>query len=280
MTEEQHHEICILASMAKNGAAEMDPADDARKFLLDSLGVGAMQRHVSAEKYHKVVADGGMQVQQGSGVPFLSNIVNEGAIAQALFFVNNPPSQQVASILRSKVDGVAHPSSRTCINLCGDTVDLRTYGKSTSSNASGKRSINNQLKAADDDSGNNSPQFVGVKTCAASSAADEAGANKLDRVRKRVGKLAFSASLPPGTAAKAGEVYKRIVLGNEVITSIVCDFPDKLSLEVVAMSMTLISPPDKKCLRALLEEASNLTNANFDDDLVPRDELSSRANKF
>jgi hypothetical protein len=138
VTEEQHREICILASLAKDGAAEMDLADDAWKFLLDSLGVGAMQCHVSAEKYHKVAADGGMQVQQGGGVPFLSNIVNEGDMAQVLCIVNNPTSQQAASILCSKVDGVAHPSSRTCINLCGETVDLRTYGKSTSSNAARK----------------------------------------------------------------------------------------------------------------------------------------------
>ena len=70
MTEEQHRKISILASMAKGGAAEMDPADDARKFLSDSLGVGAMQRHVSAEKYHKVAVDGGMQVQQDGGMPY------------------------------------------------------------------------------------------------------------------------------------------------------------------------------------------------------------------
>jgi hypothetical protein len=131
--------------MAKDGAAEMDPADNARKFLLDSLGVDAMQRHVSAEKYHKVAADGGMQVQQGGGMPFLSNIMNKGGMAQVLFIVNNPPSQQAASILRSKVAGVTHPSGRTCINLCREIVNLRTYGKSTSSNAAGKQSINNRL---------------------------------------------------------------------------------------------------------------------------------------
>jgi hypothetical protein len=252
VTEERHREISILASMAKGGAAEMDPADDARKFLSDSLGVSAMQRHVSSEKYHKVVVDGGMQVQQDGGVPFLSNIVNEGILAQALFIVNDPPSHQATSILRSKVAGVAHPSGAACINFCGETVDLRTYGKSISSNAAGKRSINNRLNGNmlelvdGNDSGNNSPQFVGVKTCTASSVADEALAKKLDRVRKRAGELVFSASSSPGTAAKAGELYKRIVHGNEVITPIVCDFPDKLSQEVVAMTMTLMSPPEKK----------------------------------
>jgi hypothetical protein len=30
---EQHREISILASMAKGGAVEMDPADDARKLM-------------------------------------------------------------------------------------------------------------------------------------------------------------------------------------------------------------------------------------------------------
>ena len=65
-------------------------------------------------------------------------------------------------------------------------------------------------------------------------------------MRKRAGELVFSASSSPGTAAKASELYKRIVHGNKVITSIVRDFPDKLSQEVVAMSMILISPPEKK----------------------------------
>ncbi len=129
---------------------------------------------------------------------------------------------------------------------------MRTYGKSTSSNAAGKRIINNGLNGNildlvnDDDSDNNFPQFVGVKTCAAPSAADEALKKKLDRVRKRAGELVFSASSSPGTAAKTGELYKRIVHGNEVITSIVRDFPDKLSQEVAVMSMTLMSPPEKK----------------------------------
>ena len=185
VTEEQHREISILASMAKGGAAEMDPADDARKFLSDSLGIGAMQRRVSAEKYHKVAVDGSMQVQQDGGVPFLSNIVNQGSLAQALFLINNPPSHQATSILHSKVAGVAHPSGVACINLCGETVDLRTYGKSTSSNAAWKRSINNRLNgnilelAYDNDSGDNYPQYVGVKTCAAPSVADEALAKKI-----------------------------------------------------------------------------------------------------
>ena len=76
--------------------------------------------------------------------------------------------------------------------------------------------------------------------------ADEALAKKLDRVWKRAGELVFSASSSPGTAAKVGELYKRIVHGNEVIASIIRDFPDKLSQEVVAMSMTLMSPPEKK----------------------------------
>jgi hypothetical protein len=111
--------------------------------------------------------------------------VNEGSLAQALFIINNPPSHQATSILHSKVAGVAHPSGVACINLCRETVDLRTYGKSTSSIAAGKRSINNWLNdnilklAYDNNSGDNSPQFVGVKTCAAPSVADEALAKKI-----------------------------------------------------------------------------------------------------
>jgi hypothetical protein len=147
-----------------------------------------MQRRVSAEKYHKVAVDGSMQVQQDGGVPFLLPSLTSGN-----------------TILHSKVAGVAHPSGVACINLCRETVDLRTYGKSTSSNAAWKRSINNRLNgnilelAYDNDSGDNYPQYVGVKTCAAPSVADEALAKKLDRVWKRAGELVFSASSSPGT---------------------------------------------------------------------------------
>ena len=254
MTEEQHREISILASMAKVGAAEMDPADDARKFLLDSLGIGAMQRHVSTEKYHKVAVDGGMQVQQDGGVPFLSNIVNEGGLGGASAVYHKQPSLTSGNAYSAFKGGwCCPPSGRTwCFNLCGETEDLRTCSKATSSNAAGKQTINIGLNgnilelAYDDDSGDNSLQFVGVKTCAATSSTDEALAKKLDRVQKRAGELVFSASSSPCTAAKAGELYKRIVHGNKVITSIVCDFPNKLSQEVVTMSMTLMSPPKKK----------------------------------
>jgi hypothetical protein len=34
MTEDQHRKISILASMSKDGAAEMNPEDDARKVFL------------------------------------------------------------------------------------------------------------------------------------------------------------------------------------------------------------------------------------------------------
>jgi hypothetical protein len=108
VTEEQHREVSILASMTKGGAAEMDPVDDARKFLSDSLGVGAMQRHFSAEKYHKVVVDGGMQVQQDGGVPFLSNIVNKGSLAQALFIA-------AGNIYSSFKGGWCCPPQRRCL---------------------------------------------------------------------------------------------------------------------------------------------------------------------
>ena len=65
---------------------------------------------------------------------------------------------------------------------------------------------------------------------------------KLDRVRKRAGELAFSSESSPGTAAKASEVYKRIVAENDLITSICHDFPEKLLQEVVTMSMTMMTP--------------------------------------
>ncbi len=68
MTEDQHREICILASMSKDGAAEMDSAEDAQHYFAKSLGVGAMQHWISAEKYNKrMMTNGDMQLHQGTG---------------------------------------------------------------------------------------------------------------------------------------------------------------------------------------------------------------------
>jgi hypothetical protein len=64
-------------------------------------------------------------------------------------------------------------------------------------------------------------------------------------VQNRAGELAFSLS-SPGTSAKAKELYKLIVSGNDVITSIYTNFPDSLSQEVVMMSIAMMIPPKKK----------------------------------
>ena len=171
------HDIFILASMSKDGAAEMDPNEDAQQYIAKSLGVGAMQHQVSAEKYDKMLTDGEIQMQQGESV-FLSNVLDAGVLVQRLFIIGHDPLQLAASFLRNKVRRVAHPSGTTWINLCGETIDLRKHGKSTSLNATGKRIWNNGLDGKvqssllaldvnDNSSGDESPPFVGVKTCAA-----------------------------------------------------------------------------------------------------------------
>ena len=70
-------------------------------------------------------------------------------------------------------------------------------------------------------------QFVGVKTCAAQTGkvVDDDLVCKLGCVRKKAGEIVFSSESSPGTAAKASKVYKRIVAGNDLITSICRDFP-------------------------------------------------------
>jgi hypothetical protein len=99
---------------------------------------------------------------------------------------------------------------------------LRTYSKSATLNAAGKLITNNCLDGnvepfavdVDDNSGDESPQLVGVKTCASPTpraALDYVLASKLDLVQLRAGELAFYSS-SPGTAAKAKELYKRIVV--------------------------------------------------------------------
>ncbi len=79
MTEDQHRKISILATiMSKDGAAEADPGDNAWKFIVDSLGVGAMQCQVLAKKYENMMSDGNI-------------VVNAGGLAQGLFIVGNTP---------------------------------------------------------------------------------------------------------------------------------------------------------------------------------------------
>jgi hypothetical protein len=85
--------------MSKDGAAEMDPAKDAQKFIVNSLGIGTMQHQVSAEKYQKKMTGGDMHMRQG-GVAFLLNVINAGGLAQGLFIIGNPPSQPAASFLQ------------------------------------------------------------------------------------------------------------------------------------------------------------------------------------
>ena len=116
VTVDMYHKIFILASMSKDSAAEMDAEDDAQQYIATSLGIGAMQRQVSAAKYDKIFADGEMQMRQG-GPAFLSNVVDVGVLEQGLFIVGHSPSQLAASFLCNTVRRVAHPSGTTCINL-------------------------------------------------------------------------------------------------------------------------------------------------------------------
>ena len=134
MTEDQYHEISILTSISKDGATEMNPVDDARKFIIDSLGVAAMQHQVTADRLNKMTNNGDLEMRQGaeSGVAFLSNVVNADRLAQGLFIVRNPPPQPAVSFLHDKLNRVTHPSGKTCINLGDKTVDMHTFGKQVS----------------------------------------------------------------------------------------------------------------------------------------------------
>ena len=59
----------------------------------------------------------------------VSNVCNEGAVAQALSMVGNPPSQRVAAVLKKKVDNMQHPNGKTLVNMGGQVVDMRTHEK-------------------------------------------------------------------------------------------------------------------------------------------------------
>ncbi len=133
---------------------------------------------------------------------------------------------------------------------------MRTHGKSTLSNATGKQiwkngldgNVQSSLSALDVDdnsSEDESLQFVVVKTRAAprGKVVDDDFVCKIGRVQNRAGEVVFLSDSLPGTATKASKVYTRIVAGNDLITSICRGFPEKLLQEVVIISMTLMTPP-------------------------------------
>ena len=74
-----------------------------------------------------------------SDVPIASNVVNEGALAQALNMVGNRPADHRTVLnLRQAVDGVQHPAGPSHTNI----GDMNTHGRTT---AADRRVTNNGL---------------------------------------------------------------------------------------------------------------------------------------
>lgn len=69
---------------------------------------------------------------------------------------------------------------------------------------------------------------------------DPALEGQVNHVRKRAGELAFAGD------AQVMVLYKRCVPGNDVVTSICRDFPEKLTQDVVTMAKAMMTPPEKK----------------------------------
>mmetsp|Transcript_26927 Transcript_26927/g.57744 ORF Transcript_26927/g.57744 Transcript_26927/m.57744 type:complete len:160 (-) Transcript_26927:561-1040(-) len=121
-TEDDYRDIAAVQAL------DVEPdetEDDTRDWLDSNLDVNVMQRQQSKSIYSKRVAEGRMSNDSS----FVSNVVNEGAYAQAMNIVGNPPSQPVASFLKSKVDKMEHPNGKTYVNMGGEIVDMRTHGK-------------------------------------------------------------------------------------------------------------------------------------------------------
>ena len=102
-----------------------ESAAEARNWLNEGLNANNLQRRSSIEHYGRQMEEGRMD----SRTDITSNVVGEGAMAQALHMVGNHPDRETAAELRKKVDALAHRSGKTCVDMGGEVVDMRTWGK-------------------------------------------------------------------------------------------------------------------------------------------------------
>ena len=104
------------------------------EWLEQNTNVNLTQQRTSAE-YYRRMTNGGTD----RGVSVVGNVSNEGALAQSLNMVGNPPPNPLTTQhLRQAVDGVQHPAGPSHTNI----GDMNTHGRDS---AADRRKTNNGL---------------------------------------------------------------------------------------------------------------------------------------
>ena len=123
ITHGDYRDIATVNSMGEEEPQES--AAEVRNWLNEGLNANNLQRRSSIEHYGRQMEEGRMD----SRTDVTSNVVGEGAMAQALHMVRNRPDRATAAELQKKVDALAHRSGKTCVDMGGEAVDMRTWGK-------------------------------------------------------------------------------------------------------------------------------------------------------
>ena len=134
-TEDDFRDIAAVETL---DVEPEEPQDETRIWLDNNLNINVVQRQQSARTYSERMTKGLLSKRS----LVVSNVCNEGAVAQSLSMVGNPPSQRVAAVLRKKIDNMQHPNGKTLVNIGHQIVDLRSHGRNSAADV---RASNNGL---------------------------------------------------------------------------------------------------------------------------------------
>lgn len=130
---DQFQTIMTVSSLEKRDAPNQRAQSS--EWLEQNTNVNLTQQRTSAEYYRRMTNSGGTD----RGVSVVGNVSNEGALAQSLNMVGNPPPNPLTTQhLRQAVDGVQHPAGPSHTNI----GDMNTHGRDS---AADRRKTNNGL---------------------------------------------------------------------------------------------------------------------------------------
>ena len=108
--------------------------EESQKWIEKNLNVNLMQQNISSQAYRQMSADGDMDF----GGSVVSNVANQGALAQSLNMVGNPPDHATRFGLRRRVDSMQHAAGPSFTSV----GDMNIHGRTSAADI---RKTNNGL---------------------------------------------------------------------------------------------------------------------------------------
>ena len=129
---DQYNTIVTVSSLGKT--QRNNNQGESQKWIEKNLNVNLMQQNISSQAYRQMSADGDMDF--GSSV--VSNVANQGALAQSLNMVGNPPDHATRFGLRRRVDSMQHAAGPSFTSV----GDMNIHGRTSAADI---RKTNNGL---------------------------------------------------------------------------------------------------------------------------------------